>query len=63
MLVFPDFSFALFERLNLCLGCGKEFTLEIWHEEDGPCADGLFYCELCMIDKCCGCAEKEGNDV
>ena len=58
MKVVPDFSFAPFERLNLCLGCGKEGTLKFWQEEDGPCADGLFYCEPCMINNCCGCAKE-----
>lgn len=40
----------------VCPGCNKTIGLVDWQEEDGPCADGNYYC---LSSECkCACMEK-----
>ncbi len=52
------------EFLNYCPSCGTPVYDDGWHLDDGPCADGNFYC---MHRGCpCGCVlekRKKEEDI
>ena len=39
-----------------CPGCQESFEPEVWQEDDGPCIDGDYYCEGCLMTDLCGCS-------
>ena len=40
---------------RVCPKCKGEFLLERWQQDDGPCADGEFYCIECIKNNLCAC--------
>ena len=45
-----------------CPSCGAIWKEEIWRENDGPCRDGKFHCQSCLIEGKCGCFTKEDEE-
>ena len=47
-----------------CPACLREFELEPWRAEDGPCMDGKWYCLKGGDEDCwrCGCMQPRNRD-
>lgn len=41
--------------------CKEIFELASWQPDDGPCADGLYYCVACISENRCGCVGSIDN--